>query len=525
MAIEQIKLTRVSVNENNPRTISDDKFNKLVNSILSFPKMLKYRAIVTDDALTSLGGNMRFRALTEIASMTSGELRSRLDTIRDVQKLTNGEKETLAAYWEKWLKNPTAYVDKASDFTDEEARQFIVKDNIGYGDWDDQTLPNMYEAEELRDWGLDLPWLEASEGEAQGAGTGDAGPENGSLNDRFVVPPFSVLDTRKGYWQARKNLWKRLIGDNGESRNDTLLSSPEIKYKDLYLKTRKHREEIGLTFKEYIEKYVPAEELERAASKVTAAGASILDPVMSEIVVKWFTPEPAAGQKNKAFDCFAGDSVFGFVSSYLGCDFTGIELRPEQAQLNNDRVAGMSARYINDDGQNVAQYIVPESQDLLFSCPPYFDLEHYSDLENDASNQETYEDFIKILENAFTAAVRCLKPGRFAVIVVADVRDKKTGFYYDFCGDIKRIFKAAGMPLYNEAILVETGASAAMRAARYMESRKVAKMHQNILVFFKGDAKNIKKTFKKIEYTPEDEQAFDAESAAQAPAAGEGDNL
>ena len=103
------------------------------------------------------------------------------------------------------------------------------------------------------------------------------------------------------------------------------------------------------------------------------------------------------------FDCFAGDSVFGYVSAHLGNEFIGIEIRPEQAQLNNERVEGMTARYINDDGQNVAQHIAPESQDLLFSCPPYFDLEKYSDLENDASNQDSYEDFIKILENAFKA--------------------------------------------------------------------------------------------------------------------------
>ncbi len=102
----------------------------------------------------------------------------------------------------------------------------------------------------------------------------------------------------------------------------------------------------------------------------------------------------------------------------------------------------MNARYICDDGQNVAQHFEPESQDLLFSCPPYFDLEKYSDLPNDASNQGSYEDFIKILENAFTGAVSCLKENRFAAICVGDVRDKNTGFYYDFCGDIKAHIQA-----------------------------------------------------------------------------------
>ena len=226
---------------------------------------------------------------------------------------------------------------------------------------------------------------------------------------------------------------------------------------------------------------------------------------MAEIVCRWF------GFKNcQTFDCFAGDSVFGFVSAYLGNQFTGIELREQQASLNNERVAEMTARYICDHGQNVAKHINPESQDLLFSCPPYFDLEKYSDLPNDASNQDSYEDFIQILKNAFTAAVGCLKNNRFAVICVGDVRDRKTGFYYDFCGDIKRIFKEAGVLLYNEIILVEQTASTALRAARYMETRKVAKTHQHILVFFKGNPKDIKKEYPKIEYTEEDMVQFEA---------------
>ena len=175
----------------------------------------------------------------------------------------------------------------------------------------------------------------------------------------------------------------------------------------------------------------------------------------------------------------------------------------------------MTARYICDDGQNVAKHLEPESQDLLFSCPPYFDLEVYSDLPNDASNQGSYEDFIQILKNAFTGAVGCLKQNRFAAICVGDVRDKKTGFYYDFCGDIKRIFKEAGMKLYNEIILVEQTASTALRAARYMENRKVAKTHQHLLVFFKGDPKKIKSEFPKIEYTEEDMKLFDASETSE----------
>lgn len=504
MNTETVHLSQIQVNGANPRIIKDDKFEKLIKSILILPKMLELRPIVVDNTFTVLGGNMRLRALSAIAEMSPAEIDTRLGKCSGYAQKTEAERDLLRNHWEKWLDNPTAHVIKASELSDTEQREFIIKDNVGYGEWDMEALANEWDTEELVDWGLDL-WEENKSSENTDSSPRPNSAPESSLFDRFVVPPFSILDTRKGYWQDRKKKWYDIIGDMGESRNDTLVTSLEIKYKDLYQRTREHRKELGISFKEYIEKYVPKEDLEREQSKIVAQGVSILDPVMAEIVCRWF------GFKNcQTFDCFAGDSVFGFVSAYLGNQFTGIELREQQANLNNERVAEMTARYICDDGQNVAKHIEPESQDLLFSCPPYFNLEVYSDLPNDASNQGSYEDFIQILRNAFTAAVGCLKKNRFAVICVGDVRDRKTGFYYDFCGDIKRIFREAGVLLYNEIVLVEQTASTALRAARYMETRKVAKTHQHILVFFKGNPKDIKKEYPKIEYTDEDMVQFEA---------------
>lgn len=121
---------------------------------------------------------------------------------------------------------------KASELSDAEQREFIIKDNVGYGDWDMDALANDWDSEELLDWGVDV-WDGNANSEASGSTEGE-GPTHGSLQDRFVVPPFSILDTRQGYWQARKKLWREIIGDMGESRNDLLISAPELKYKDLY---------------------------------------------------------------------------------------------------------------------------------------------------------------------------------------------------------------------------------------------------------------------------------------------------
>ena len=211
-------------------------------------------------------------------------------------------------------------------------------------------------------------------------------------------------------------------------------------------------------------------------------------------MLHWFALEGC-----NTFDVFAGDTVFGYVSAYTGHNFTGIELRQEQADFNTKAVQGMTARYICDDGRNVRNHIAPESQDFFFSCPPYFDLEQYSDLPNDASNQATYAEFYKIIDEAFTAAASCLKQDRFAVVVCGDVRNKKTGEYYRFPDDIKSTFQRNGFTLYNELVLVDLVGTARLRVAKYMKNRKVAKVHQNVLVFYKGDTRQISKVFPEIE--------------------------
>lgn len=174
---------------------------------------------------------------------------------------------------------------------------------------------------------------------------------------------------------------------------------------------------------------------------------------------------------------------------------------------------GELARYICDDGRNVQKHIPKNSQDFLFSCPPYFDLEVYSDLPNDASNQATYADFIAILKTAFVAACECLKENSFAAIVVGDVRDTK-GAYYGFPDSIKQIFSQAGLHLYNELILVEVSGNASIRAAQQMKGRKVVKTHQNVLIFYKGDPSQIRQHYPEIEpHLLTNENDLDDESA------------
>ena len=431
MQIVEKKITELKEYENNPRN-NDDAVEAVAESIKQFG--FKVPIIIDREGIIVAGHTRRK------AAVTLG-----LDTV------------------------PCIIAD---DLTPEQIQAFRLADNktAELAEWDFEALEK--ELAELTAFDVDMSLFGFDDSifdEVMPVDNYDIPEEEkGSLTEKFVVPPFSVLDSQRGYWTERKRLWREKIRDNAEARADAKVL--KIFNSETYTGFGNLNE------------------------------VSLLDPVLSEIIVKWFAP---ARSGSKCFDVFAGDTVFGFVSSYLGNSFTGIELRQEQADFNNARCKefDLQARYICDDGRNVLQHIEESSQDLLFSCPPYFDLEVYSNDERDASNQSTYADFFGVLDTAFSNAIKCLKENRFAVIVVGDVRDKKDGFYYDFCGDIKRCFANNGMKLYNELILLNPIGTAAVRASKYMRTRKVAKVHQNVLVFYKGDTKAISKHFEVIDFS------------------------
>jgi len=291
-----------------------------------------------------------------------------------------------------------------------------------------------------------------------------------SFKERFPILPFSVINTGENKWRQRKIKWNKLIGDSGESREMTFTRGTGKKSSDNF------------------------------AKKVSYGGydsfgntVSILDACLAELVIDWYS------LKNwKCFDPFAGDSIFGFVAGVKNRVFTGIELRKEQAELNQKRLLDnrLSGVYICDDGININNHIANESQDFMFSCPPYFDLEVYSDLPNDASNQKNYQAYIEIMNKILTNSIKCLKENRFCVIVIGDVRDKKTGFYYSLESDIIKIMQSNNIGLYQELIIQTPIGTKAFAANNIWQFRKIGKIHEKVLIFYKGNQKEIKNIFK-----------------------------
>lgn len=154
--IEQVKLSQVKVNANNPRTITKEKFNRLVDNILTLPKMLELRPIVHDGKFMALGGNQRKQALMAISKMTPEQIAQRLASLDDYRNKTEGERQVLVEWWGKWLEKPFAYVIDGTTLSEEERKQFIFLDNVSFGTWDYDALANKWDSKKLGDWGMDV---------------------------------------------------------------------------------------------------------------------------------------------------------------------------------------------------------------------------------------------------------------------------------------------------------------------------------------------------------------------------------
>lgn len=171
----------------------------------------------------------------------------------------------------------------------------------------------------------------------------------------------------------------------------------------------------------------------------------------------------------------------------LGLHYVGVDLSERQVAANREQAARIPA-------QGGAQWIVGDAReaipeveaDFVFSCPPYADLERYSDDPRDLSTL-AWDDFRAAYRAIIAASIAKLKPDRFACFVVGEVRGAD-GFYRGLVPETVAAFEAAGARYYNEAILVTAIGSLPIRVGRQFESgRKLGKTHQNVLVFCKGN--------------------------------------
>ena len=404
------------------------------------------------------------------------------------------------------------------DCDDDERKALAVRLNrtAELADWDSVVLGEfLANADDGGAFGFDQGEVDAFVRDLEG--TADDWPDaRPTLAERFGIPPFSVIDTRRGRWPARKRAWIAM-GIESEIGRDggAIYKSLSGQVPNYYYQKTEAEAEVGrtLSHSEFQEKHLVTSD----GSGISAGGTSVFDPVLTEILIRWYS-----GKGGTILDPFAGGSVRGVVAAALGRKYTGVELRPEQVEANRvqwgsimerldsipeddvtqdmgtkiDRQSGADTEanpaptWIEGDSSEVVPTLIDPNGakgfDMVLSCPPYFDLEVYSDDERDLSGMK-WDEFLVMYRSIIAATVAKLANNRFICWVVSDVRDKD-GNYRGLIRHTIDAFEVEGANLYNEATLVTSTGSAAIRAPRAFEqSRKLARIHQVVLVFVKGD--------------------------------------
>lgn len=286
------------------------------------------------------------------------------------------------------------------------------------------------------------------------------------LNEKYIVPPFSVFNTHQTYWKVRTKLWNdmgiggtngRVTGMNGLSYDNRRMD----KHKDKPIN-----------------------------------GTSTFSPVVAEVMYKWFTLP-----HSNIFDPFAGGITRGSVGAFLGHFYVGTDINPIQVSSNYTEWQNLRSRWVIEGDTkwiecSCLDYKCEVKPDFIFTCPPYYNLEKYTDLEDDMSNAKSYVNFLKSYVNCIDMCYNMLVDDSFMAWVVSDVRDKETTEYYGLVADTIKACQNVGFKFYNEIILYNDTGNLAIVSGDYLErARKVGRQHQNILIFYKGDTKHIKEKF------------------------------
>jgi hypothetical protein len=224
--------------------------------------------------------------------------------------------------------------------------------------------------------------------------------------------------------------------------------------------------------------------------------ASVLDPVACEVILRFFMPT----EGRRVYNPFGGGVQFGYIAGSYGYEYIASEIRQNQCDANNKLCSGLtSATWVKSDSSTYS----PDGKfDLCFSCPPYYQVEEYIDYdgvipEGELNNLPTYSQFRDTLFAGYKKAIDALNEDRFFVVMTGDSRDKN-GSYYGCEAEHELFFRDNGLSIYNKIVYLECEFTRLAQAKVTLNTRKFPKREQKILVFYKGNAKNIQKLFAPI---------------------------
>lgn len=205
---------------------------------------------------------------------------------------------------------------------------------------------------------------------------------------------------------------------------------------------------------------------------------SVFNPHLAQMVLSAYAPLNC-----KIYDAFGGGGTRGYIATKMGFDYTGVELREEEYYRVKEQMKewGINFNFILGDSTT---YVNGEKYDFAFTCPPYYDLELYSDLPNDLSNAKTYEDYLEMLKKVLFNIYTMLNKDCFAVFVVGNFRNRK-GELQHLNGDLIRLGKEVGFKLWDELIWEGASNVALTRCGKFETNRKSVRMHEYIIILKK----------------------------------------
>lgn len=201
-------------------------------------------------------------------------------------------------------------------------------------------------------------------------------------------------------------------------------------------------------------------------------------PLMEYIIIRY------AENGGKLLDAFAGGPPRAIASSVMGLEYHGVDVRQEQIDENLEAIKDLglpNIHYHLNDARTLDFGVT--DFDVAVTCPPYYDVEVYSDDPNDVSTFPTYASFNAAMWMSAHAHRPLMKPGSFVCIVIGNFRDKKTGEMIDFRADTVENFKDAGFLFWDEVILSRNFGSAAKRASNAWKGHKLVRRHEFLLIF------------------------------------------
>lgn len=268
-----------------------------------------------------------------------------------------------------------------------------------------------------------------------------------SMQERLGFLPISIW---RPDWTIVKEL-KGLVGDNGETR--VISENSKIFRKGGRYGSKKDSD--------------------------VNSQSSLFNPHLAQMILSAYCPPNA-----KIYDAFGGGGTRGFIASAMGHNYLGVEIRQDEVDRIRSQQIKLNTFFDIVCFDSRFYTIENESFDFSYSCPPYYNLEIYSNLEGDMSSANTYSEFLDMLKDSLKVTYLGLKKGSLAIWVVGNFRDNR-GNLTHFNGDTIRLATEVGFELHDELVFWGASGASYQRVGNFQANRRSVRVHEYIIIFKK----------------------------------------